>query len=61
MAIYNDKIEFDLTIKKFKDNNAYQGRHLGSYPDHDWEETEKLEFKTLSAKEVLRKLIDYLS
>ena len=59
MAIRMNKIEFDLTIKKY-------GFSTGQYDhrpkeDEKPELIEKLEFKTLSAKEVLRKLIDYLS
>jgi len=53
------KIEFDLKVRKSKDVRSE--RRFDSKDDEpEWEVYEELGFKTLSAKEVLRKLIDYL-
>ena len=59
MATSIDKFEFDLTVKHY-------GHKPGKYQYYDRpddskpELLEKLEFKTLSAVEVIRKLLDYL-
>lgn len=58
MAMRFDKFEFDLTVKHFghKPDPYGSSRDEGKKP----ELLEKLEFKTLSAVEVIRKLLDYL-
>jgi predicted RNA-binding protein with PUA-like domain len=63
MIVENKKIEFELTIKKSENENAYNN---SPYYDRQekrepkWEVVETLNFKGLSAVETLRKLIDYL-
>lgn len=51
------KIEFDLKVRKYKDKNSDMPI-TKSKPD--WEVYEELNFKSLSAKEVMRKLLDYI-
>lgn len=63
MTIQN-KTEFSLTIRKYKDKNHNRGNQYGytiKYEEPDWEEYETLDFKSLSAIEVLRKLMDYIT
>jgi len=58
------KIEFDLKIKKYVNKN--DNEPLGSLKESEkmekieWELVEELNFKSLSVKEVVRKIIDYL-
>jgi len=56
------KIEFELTITKFQDENTVQKMYdcNNEVKPAKWKEYETLNFKALSAVEVLRKLIDYL-
>ena len=63
MSITPYKVEFDLTIKKFRSKNHDLDMYevLEDERKAKWEEYEKSNFKSLSAKEVLRKLIDYLT
>ena len=64
MAITFSKYEFDLTVKKFgeKARDMYEDRPMdGKSKEVKMELMEKLEFKTLSAVEVIRKLLDYIS
>jgi len=63
MAYIPDKYEFDLTVKHY---GTKPGRY-GEYYELKREEVkekqeilEKLEFKSISAVEVIRKLLDYL-
>jgi len=53
-----DKIEFSLTIKRSVDtrSNAY-GR---TDDEPKWEEVETLEYQSFTAKDVIRKILDYL-
>lgn len=57
------KYEFELVVKKSQvkpdPNEGFYGRSKVEEPE--WIEVEKLDFKSLSAKEVLRKIIDYLN
>jgi len=57
MATYSSKIEFELTVKKYGSKNDY----VTIYDkEPKLELLETLNFKALSAVEVLRKLLDYL-
>lgn len=63
MATTANKIEFDLTIKKY----SPKGREYSpSYSDYhvkkpiQLEISEELSFKALDAVEVIRKLLDYI-
>lgn len=63
MAQYqSSKIEFDLTIKKSSDKNREDMYGMADVQREKpkWEVYEELNFKALSAKEVIRRLIDYL-
>ena len=61
MAIRVGKYEFDLTVKHYGYKPA---RGMYDYPmeskELKQELLEELEFKTLSAVEVIRKLLDYI-
>ena len=62
MAIYEmGKIEFDLKVTKFEDKSAQDRLMCDREDKPDWGVSEELSFKSLSAKEVLRKLIDYIA
>lgn len=60
--IMSNKVEFDLTIKKYGRKDERQPY----YPESGEKEAklelqESLNFKSLSAVEVIRKLLDYIS
>jgi len=59
------KIEFEFTVKRFADKNNQDDfgsmrRGDSNAVSPDWEQIEELEYKSLSAVQVLQKLIDYL-
>ena len=64
MAIFLNKIEFDLTVKKYgeKGNRSMYDPPMRMNDDKEpeLEIKEELNFKSLSALEVMRKLLDYL-
>lgn len=63
MIVENQKIEFELTIKKSENKNDYNNSPYYDRQEKkepEWEVVETLNFKGLSAVETLRKLIDYL-
>lgn len=65
MIVSADKIEFNLTIKKSVDKNRpsefnYSPRRNEDFKP-DYEVYEQLDFKGLSAVEVIRKLLDYIN
>ena len=53
------KIEFDLTIKQWGAKRTYRDPYIENQ-NPDLEIKSELNFKSLSALEVLRKLLDYL-
>ena len=60
MAIKIDKYEFDLTVKHYGHRPSREDMYHPAMDEPKQELLEKLEFKTLSAVEVIRKLLDYL-
>lgn len=58
------KIEFNLTVKKYRDKNKpedpYQPYPMREDGKIELEVYETLDFKGLSAVEVMRKLLDYI-
>lgn len=58
MATRMDNYEFDLTVKHFGHKPGYMG--YTTEDDKKQELLEKFELKTLSASEVIRKLLDYI-
>lgn len=65
MAYILNKVEFDLTVKKWgeKGNRSIYDAPI-RYKDNEEPELEikeELNFKSLSATEVIRKLLDYLT
>jgi hypothetical protein len=64
MAFYLSKVEFDLTVKKYgeKGNMSMYDppMRLNNDKEPEFEVKEELNFKSLSAVEVVRKLLDYL-
>jgi len=59
MAHSMDKYEFDLVIKHY----GFKGEPYYQHTEEKQKQEllEKLEFKTLSAREVIRKLLDYIN
>lgn len=64
MAILINKTEFDLTVRKWgeKQRPYHQEDYYrrGTRDEVELEVKEELNFKTLSAIEVIRKVLDYL-
>lgn len=64
MSMRMDKYEFDLTVKHYGQKPdrgyMYDPMYERNKDNNKQELLEKLEFKTLSAVEVIRKLLDYL-
>ena len=65
MVVSANKIEFNLTIKKSVDKNKQSEFNYSPRRNEDlkpdYEVYEQLDFKGLSAVEVIRKLLDYIN
>ena len=62
MAIYyaDDKIEFDITIRKCKRKSQEQSEKMRPVEEEPYEEYEKHEYKNKNAMEILRMITEYL-
>lgn len=59
MAIIIGKTEFDLTIRVWVDKRTMRDQYIQN-GNPELEVKEELNFKTLSATEVIRKVLDYI-
>lgn len=60
MAIQLNKIEFDLTVRVYGEkDDPFHHYHRDKEPESELKE--ELKFKALSAVEVIRKLLDYIT
>lgn len=64
MATLLNKIEFDLTIRKYGEKRSsrtmYDPYPMKEDKEPELEVQEELKFKSLSVVEVMRKLLDYI-
>lgn len=62
MAIYyaDDKIEFDITIRKCRRKSQEYSEKMRPVEDESFEEYEKHEYRDKNAMEILRMITEYL-